>query len=317
METLKRKRTRTSSNRRTVSSNPLIVALQLLVITTPAAAQKQPTEEHNTDLSAKLPTLIESTRLSDTYWLEAKVKNIGPWRDGWTISTYPADFFIYKIITGTTFETLKTTCKNKNSTIWDLEASQLNQMTETWNNKPYFISTIKQRKAVPEKFTDNKRDCTTVRKNEYRSIIIQKVWDTELCEAGITDGICIKVMDLGIAQYTKLPTYTSDKRWVYNLMETRTDAQQLTRLADMIKAHRPKTTPGMAEAILNIKLNIDIINSHIGPNGIIPTDFTTVKNAILNNERQIRSLFTQVATATLLKPASQKIFVSLKSWEHQ
>ena len=165
METLKRKRTRTSTNRRTVSSKTLIVALQLLAITTPAAAQKQQTEKHNTDLSAKLPALVESTRLSDTNWLKAKVRNMGPWRDGWTISTYPADFFIYKIFKSTTFEKLKTTCKDINSTVWDLEASQLNQMAESWDNKPYFMSTIKQRGAVPKEFTDNKKDCTTVKKN--------------------------------------------------------------------------------------------------------------------------------------------------------
>ena len=236
METHKRKRTRIRTKTRTISTKALKAVLQLLLITTPAAAQKgQQIEEHNTDLSAKLPALVDSIRMSEANWLKAKVKNKGTWKeDGWMMSTYPSDFFIYKIFKDTSFEKLKTTCKNNNATVWDLQASQLNQMTESWTNTPYFMATIKQRGAVPKKFTDNKKDCTTVKKNEYKSINIQKPWERNLCTQGIADGICIKVMDLGIAQYTGLPTYTSDKRMVYNLMYIRTDAQQLTRLANMI-----------------------------------------------------------------------------------
>ena len=191
METSRRKRPRITSDRRAIPNYPLIMVLQLLATTAPAAAQHQPTEEANTDLSVELPTLIEDIKLSDAYWQVAKAKNTGSWRDGWTISSYPADFFLYKVFPGTTFETLKTTCKNNNSTIWDLEAAQLNQMTETWNNQPYFMSTIKQRKAVPDKFTINTRDCTTVRKDQFSSIIIEETWNNDLCETGYANGICV------------------------------------------------------------------------------------------------------------------------------
>ena len=96
METRKRKRTRTRTNTRTILRKTLLAALQLLLIATPAAAQKgQQIEEHNTDLSAKLPALVDSIRMSEANWLKAKVKHKGTWRDGWIMSTYPSDFFIY------------------------------------------------------------------------------------------------------------------------------------------------------------------------------------------------------------------------------
>ena len=66
-------------------------------------------------------------------------------------------------------------------------------------------------------------------------------------------------------------------------------------------------------AYKNIKLNLDIINRNIGPNSVIPTDFPTVKNAILNNERQIRALVTQVTTAALMRPSSQRLLSALKN----
>ena len=311
METSRRKRPRIRSDRRaTPQWSCTTMVLHLLATTTPAAAQYQ---EANTDLSNKLPSLIADIKLSDTYWQVAKAKNRGSWEDGWTISSYPADFFLYKIFTDTTFEALKTTCKSNNSTIWDLEAAQLNQMTKTWNNQPYFMSKIKQRKAVPEKFTTNTRDCTTVRKDQFSSIIIEDTWNNDLCETGYANGICVKVMDSGYLGYTKLPTYTADKKWVYDFMETRIDAQKLTNLAKTINAYKPETTAGMTQAIHNIRQSTDTINKHIGLKGILPTDFTSLKLALTNTERQIRYLFTQVTTATLLEPASQKLLLALKS----
>ena len=238
METSRRKRPRIRSDRRaTPQWSCTTMVLHLLATTTPAAAQYQ---EANTDLSNKLPSLIADIKLSDTYWQVAKAKNRGSWEDGWTISSYPADFFLYKIFPDTTFEALKTTCKSNNSTIWDLEAAQLNQMTKTWNNQPYFMSKIKQRKAVPEKFTTNSKDCTTVKKDQFSSISIEDTWNNDLCETGYANGICVKVMDSGYLGYTKLPTYTADKKWVYDLMETRTDAQKLTNLAKLLMPTDPK-----------------------------------------------------------------------------
>ena len=152
-----------------------------------------------------------------------------------------------------------------------------------------------------------------MKKDQFSSISIEDTWNNDLCETGYANGICVKVMDSGYLGYTKLPTYTADKKWVYDLMETRTDAQKLTNLANIIKAYRPRTTAGMAQAIHDIRQSTDIINSHIGLKGILPTDFTTLKNALVNIERQIRSLFTQITAATLLEPASQKLLLALKS----
>ena len=116
------------------------------------------------------------------------------------ISTYPADFFIYKIFSDISFEDLKTTCKNNNATTWDLHASQLNHMTDSWTNTPYFMTTIRQRGAVPKEFTNNEKDCTIVSRDDFRNINIQSPWDKNPCSQGSANGICIKIMDLGVAQ---------------------------------------------------------------------------------------------------------------------
>ena len=80
-------------------------------------------------------------------------------------------------------------------------------------------------------------------------------------------------MDPGVADYTQLPTYPSDRRIVYNLMETSTDKQQLTRLRNLIKTQRTETTPGMMASHNNIKKNLDIFNTLLDYNSTVPSDF--------------------------------------------
>ena len=106
-------------------------------------------------------------------------------------------------------------------------------------------------------------------------------------------------MDPGVAEYTELPTYTSDKRIVYSLMEVRTDIHQITRLEYLIKSLRTETTPGMMRSHSNIKRNLDIINNLLGYNSTIPFDVPTIKNALLSNQQQIRELVKQVTIAAL------------------
>ena len=71
-------------------------------------------------------------------------------------------------------------------------------------------------------------------------------------------------------------------------MEINTDKQQLTRLSNLIKTQRTDTTPGMMASHNNIKKNLDIINTLFDCNNTVPSDFPTIKNALLSNQHQIR-----------------------------
>ena len=62
----------------------------------------------------------------------------------------------------------------------------------------------------------------------------------------------------------------------------------------------------------NIKKNLDIINTLLGYNSSVPSDFPTIKNALLSNQRQIKDLFTQVTMAALSE-STQAIISYLKT----
>ena len=62
------------------------------------------------------------------------------------------------------------------------------------------MTTLRQRGLIPEELTNNQKDCTIVYKDEYRDIHVNQ--DNKLCDHGNGNGICIKIMDPGIAEYT-------------------------------------------------------------------------------------------------------------------
>ena len=66
-----------------------------------------------------------------------------------------------------------------------------------------------------------------------------------------------------------------------------------------MKTQGTETTPGMISSHNNIKSNLDTINTLLGYNSTVPSDFPTIKNALLSNQRQIRELVTQVTIAAL------------------
>ena len=82
-------------------------------------------------------------------------------------------------------------------------------------------------------------------------------------------------------------------------MSIRTDTEQLERIMEMTMSHATEVTPDMRKAFKNIEGNLNIINTELGDNSIIHSDFTTVKKAMMSNQRQIRDLLTHVAAAAL------------------
>ena len=79
-------------------------------------------------------------------------------------------------------------------------------MPYTWTNTPYFMTTLRQRGSVPEEFTNNQEDCIIVYKDKFKRIHIDQ--NNKICDQGNGNGICINIMDPGIAEYTELLTYT-------------------------------------------------------------------------------------------------------------
>ena len=64
----------------------------------------------------------------------------------------------------------------------------------------------------------DRRVILIVEQDRFKRINIDQ--NNKLCNHGIGNGICIKTIDPGVADYTQLPKYPSKRRIVYNLMVT-------------------------------------------------------------------------------------------------
>ena len=110
------------------------------------------------------------------------------------------------------------------------------------------MATLRQRGPAPEKFTSNQEDCTTVHKYEDKYLLIQQ---DSLCTHGKGNGICIKIMYPGVADYTELPSQRSDQMLSITLWNS--EQTQLNRLSKIIISQDKKFTPGMMNSYAALK----------------------------------------------------------------
>ena len=93
------------------------------------------------------------------------------------------------------------------------------------------------------------------------SLVVQR---NPTCREGSGQGICINAIVAGQAAYTRRSTYRSDQEDVHHLMETRTDADQVEEIMEIVKTRDIIPTIAMLDTYNGIKDNLKDMNDELG-----------------------------------------------------